>query len=313
MNINTDTLVKVGAGLCLGLGLGFLLSRSKKPAETASYSMANQVMRYNDAKATNNSRVLNIDSVYDGAFLKGKRVLVTGANRGLGLKIAQQLVADGAYVVAVIRSNKDYVLAELQSHLGDSGEVLTGVDVIDLVQIRGMVARLGEPVDIVINNAGYFMEQHETLDTLNFFEELKQIDICALGPLRITSELYKGQKLKEGAKVIIITSQAGSAQWRKVQNANEGGDYGHHMSRAACNIAGVLMSEELRGHGISVTLLHPGFNRTDMTAKYADIYDEHGAVDAAIGAKRVLYEVGRASLESTGSFLNCEDGRTIPW
>ena len=86
-----------------------------------------------------------------------------------------------------------------------------------------------------------------------------------------------------------------------------------HMSRAACNIAMVLLSEELRSAGVTVVILHPGFNRTEMTSKYAHIWDIEGAVDAAVGAKRVLYEIGRSSLATTGKFVNCEDGLEIPW
>ena len=52
--------------------------------------------------------------------------------------------------------------------------------------------------------------------------------------------------LPPGSKAIIISSQAGSVEWRSTQNANAGGDYGHHMSRAACNMAGKLLSEELK-------------------------------------------------------------------
>mmetsp|Transcript_13099 Transcript_13099/g.19140 ORF Transcript_13099/g.19140 Transcript_13099/m.19140 type:complete len:86 (+) Transcript_13099:3-260(+) len=85
------------------------------------------------------------------------------------------------------------------------------------------------------------------------------------------------------------------------------------MSRAACNMAGVLMSEELKGDKIPVVLLHPGFNRTEMTAKYSDIWDIEGAVEPAIGAKRVLHEVSMISMDTTGKFINCEDGLRIPW
>ena len=65
------------------------------------------------------------------------------------------------------------------------------------------------------------------------------IDVCALGPLRVTSAAYNQGNVAAGGKVIVISSQAGSAEWRKVQNQGAGGDYGHHMSRAACNIAAV--------------------------------------------------------------------------
>ena len=85
--------------------------------------------------------------------------------------------------------------------------------------------------------------------------------------------------MAKDAKIVIITSQAGSVEWRKTQNKDEGGDYGHHMSRAACNIAGVLMSEELKKLGYTVILLHPGFNRTEMTAKYKEIWDVEGTFE----------------------------------
>ncbi|CAJ1372022.1 unnamed protein product [Effrenium voratum] len=113
-----------------------------------------------------------------------------------------------------------------------------------------------------------------------------------LGPLRVTGALYKNGLLK-GGKVLIITSQAGSVEWRFTQNKKEGGDYGHHMSRAACNIGAVLMSEEMKEAGIPVTLVHPGFNRTEMTSKFGEeVWEKEGAVDPAIGAKRVLHEAG---------------------
>ena len=73
------------------------------------------------------------------------------------------------------------------------------------------------------------------------------------------------------------------------------------MSRAATNIMGVLLSEELKCEGIPVQLLHPGFNRTTMTEKYKHIWDVEGAVPAPEGAKRVLYETLQTTIERTGT------------
>merc|ERR1712106_595991 len=70
-----------------------------------------------------------------------------------------------------------------------------------------------KPVDIVINNAGLFSAD-ETVSTLNFAEQLKMIDVCALGPLRVSSAAYNQGKIAEGGRVIVITSQAGSVEWR---------------------------------------------------------------------------------------------------
>ena len=92
----------------------------------------------------------------------------------------------------------------------------------------------------------------------------------------------------------------------------DGGDYGHHMSKAAANMAAKLVANELSGKAV-VGILHPGFNRTDMTAKYSEIWDIEGAVDPQIGAKRVLHEINILSVETSGKFINCEDGMEIPW
>ena len=138
------------------------------------------------------------------------------------------------------------------------------------------------------------------------------IDICAVGILRVTAAAFNGGLLKEGSKVANITSQGGSIAWRTVQNPN-GADYGHHMSKAAANMAGVLLHQELKHSGVVVVNLHPGFNRTEMTQKYSEIWDVEGAVEPAVGAKRVMHEIGRLTPETAGTFVNCEDGLEIPW
>jgi NAD(P)-dependent dehydrogenase (short-subunit alcohol dehydrogenase family) len=98
----------------------------------------------------------------------------------------------------------------------------------------------------LINNAGYFYEPVESLLSMNFAEQLKQIDICAVGPLRVATAFVNGGLLKEGSKIIMITSQGGSISWRTTQNP-EGKDYGHHVSssvsfpsRKKCEILFIL-------------------------------------------------------------------------
>ena len=275
-------------------------------APREGYTKADQVARFAAAKNEGNARYLDIDSVYDGSYLKGKRVLVTGGNQGLGLAIAKELSTQGAEVVVVGRRGSEELDALRNT------QVITGVDVTNDEQVSGrMIEELGgKPVDYVINNAGYFWEQEETLENMNFDEQLKQIDICAVGPLRVSNALLKAGLVK--GSIVIITSQAGSAEWRFTQNP-DGHDYGHHMSRAACNIGGVLLAQELKERGIPVLLLHPGFNKTGMTAKYSHIWEIEGAVDASVGAKRVLHEVKDATMDRSGMFINCEDGLKIPF
>jgi NAD(P)-dependent dehydrogenase (short-subunit alcohol dehydrogenase family) len=277
------------------------------------FSIADQQQRFENAKKTNNQRYLDIASVYDGSELSGKRILVTGGNRGLGYEITKEAVSNGATVLVLCRSSNE----ELEELVG-KWNVYPGVDVTDTEAVEKTLKKIkndGGALDYVINNAGYFYEPKESIldHAMNFDEELKQINICALGPLRVNAAAVHAGALSEGAKLVVITSQAGSCEWRFTQNKDEGCDYGHHMSRAACNMAAVLASEELKKKGYSVILLHPGFNRTEMTAKYKDIWDKEGAVEPGVGAKRVLYEAMKSSMETSGQFINCEDGLRIPW
>jgi len=269
------------------------------------YTIADQPARFARAKKENNQRYLDINTVYDPSYLKGKRVAVTGANRGIGLAIAQELKVQGAKIIAICRSNSP-MLEKLEPD-----EVILGVDVTNDESCKVLKIE-GGPIDILINNAGYFYDPVEKIDSLNFSEEMKMIDICALGPLRISASLFNSGYLESGAVIAMITSQGGSVSWRTTQNPS-GGDYGHHMSKAAANMMSVLLSQEFKHKNISVGILHPGFNKTDMTKKYEKIWEVEGAVDKSVGAKRVLHEIGKVNMETTGKFINCEDGLEIPW
>jgi len=291
-----------------GTAVGAAAYMSAAPAEAAdAFTDPDQQRRFANAKAAGNQRVLDIDKFYDPSKIKSKRVLITGGNRGLGLALTKQLVADGAVVTVTCRKTTP----ELDA-LGVD-KIVTGIDVTDDKSMDKLVGDLkGQTYDIVINNAGYFWEPLETLDNLNFQEEMKMIDICALGPLRVSAALVKGGLLKEGAKIAMITSQGGSISWRDVQNP-EGHDYGHHMSKAAANMMSKLLSQELKAKGIAVLILHPGFNKTEMTKKYEEVWEVEGAVDPQVGAKRVLHEISIGTMDTTGRFINCEDGLQIPF
>ncbi len=85
------------------------------------------------------------------------------------------------------------------------------------------------------------------------------------------------------------------------------------MSKSAANMMAVLLSQELKSKNIPVGILHPGFNKSEMTAKYAHIWEIEGAVDPMVGAKRVLHEISLLDMARSGKFFNCEDGLEIPW
>merc|ERR1719203_2652388 len=134
-------------------------------------SLADQIARFAKAKEEKNTRYLDISSVYDGGDLSGKRVLVTGGNRGLGLAIVNELVAIGATALVVCRSSSP----ELEKLVG-KWNVYDGVDVTDDEAVRKVAKRVkgdGGALDVVINNAGYFYGPQELVkeDSLNFEEQ----------------------------------------------------------------------------------------------------------------------------------------------
>lgn len=276
--------------------------------DSVKYSMADQPKRFATQKSEKCVRALDIDKIFDSALLKDKRVLITGTSRGVGLALVKEAVACGAKVIATCRKPGSQLAAI------EGIQIIENIDVRNDSAMQRLVEEIKAPVDILINNAGYFKRECEKFigNTMDFADQLMTIDICAVGILRVTNALFQAKLLQRGSKMAVISSQGGSVAWRAVQCPN-GGDYGHHMSKAAANMAGILAANELRSEGIAVAILHPGFNRTDMTSKYKHIWDIEGAVDVSVGAKRVLHEINLTNIENSGRYINCEDGLAIPF
>ncbi len=184
-------------------------------SDSERYTIPDQPARWARAQKENNQRYIDIESVYDPAYLKGKRVAITGANRGIGLALAKELVAQGGKLVAIVRSSSD----ELDALNPD--EVVTGIDVTSDEACATISSQIkGGPIDILVNNAGYFYEPVEMVSdgSVNYAEQLKMIDICAVGPLRVSANMFQNGLLKEGSSIAMITSQGGSIDWRTTQN-----------------------------------------------------------------------------------------------
>ena len=152
--------------------------------EPDKYTIPDQPARFAQAKKDNNVRVLDLEKIYNPDFVKGKTVLVTGGNRGIGLAVTKELIECGANVIVTTRAPAD---------IPGVKTVVSGIEMTDDNCGDKLAKELkGQTIDILINNAGYFYEPVEKIDCLNFKEEMKMIDICAIGPLRISSGLYNG-------------------------------------------------------------------------------------------------------------------------
>lgn len=175
--------------------------------------------------------------------------------------------------------------------------VEVGVDVTSDAAVDALAERLGATtLDLLILNAGILSS--EALGDLDFDRIRRQLEVNALGPLRVTARL--AGHLREGAKVALVTSRMGS-----IADNTSGGRYGYRMSKAALNIAGVSLAHDLRSRGVAVALLHPGFVRTDMTG-------HAGLVDAPEAAAGLIARIDALTLATSGGFWHA-NGETLPW
>jgi len=217
-------------------------------------------------------------------------VVVTGANRGIGLEIARILAERGDTVFAVCRRSTP----ELDAL---SVQVLDDVDVSDGQSVDSLGGRLrGETLDLLINNAGIL--NSGALEDLDWDSIRRQFEVNTLGPLRVTVALLP--LMRSGSKVGIVSSRVGS-----LADNTSGGMYGYRISKAAVNMVGVNLAHDLKGRGIAVFVLHPGYVRTGMTGG-------SGNTDANAAAHGLIERMDTLTLTDTGSFWHAE-GYALPW
>ncbi len=220
-------------------------------------------------------------------------VLITGANRGIGLALARVFHGRGWRVIGTCRAD-DAQTDELKAV---AGQVVAGIDVTRAEDVARLVRELGDQrLDLLINNAGLLRE--ESLGELDFDSLREQMEVNAYAPLRVTEALL--DHLGDGSKVINITSRMGS-----IADNGSGGYYGYRASKAALNALGRSLAMDLKPRGIAVAQLHPGMVSTRMINFAGQISPE----DSAAG---LVERIDALTLENTGSFWHC-NGEELPW
>lgn len=216
-------------------------------------------------------------------------ILITGANRGIGLELARTYRDAGHQVIATSRRPSPELAAlEVQT--------LEGIDVAKEQDVQRLAKELGDTkLDLLINNAGIL--ESGSLDALDFDSLRRQFEVNSLGPLRVTHALLG--HLQAGSKVAILTSLMGS-----MSDNGSGGAYGYRMSKAAVNAAGVSLSRDLASREIAVVLLHPGMVATEMTGGRGISVEE--------SVRGLQDRIEALSMESSGNFWHA-DGRQLDW
>ncbi|MGL6161428.1 SDR family oxidoreductase [Microbulbifer sp.] len=227
-------------------------------------------------------------------------ILITGCNRGLGLELSRQFVADGWRVLATCRDPDSAGALKALREQYPLLEVFP-LDVTDSRQMAELGRELrGRPIDILVSNAGYYGPKGVTFGHVDLDEWRKVLEINTLAPYRL-AETFCDNVAASGRRVIaVISSKVGS-----IADNGSGGGYLYRSSKTAVNQVVKSLSVDLRERGISVLALHPGWVQTDMGGPNALI----SAKESVAGLKKILLDTG---LENSGRFINY-DGSDIPW
>ncbi|MCU0758623.1 MAG: SDR family NAD(P)-dependent oxidoreductase [Steroidobacteraceae bacterium] len=186
-------------------------------------------------------------------------VLVTGANRGIGLEFARQYAARGWRVIATAREPRSAL--ELQALAGASGSrvIVERLDVTRAADVEALAARYrGQPIDVLINNAGLtgdFRGEGQRLGSLDYAEGEAMMAVNAFGPLRVSEALYENVRMSRQKKIVAITALLGLHSFGY---GNFDGAYWYKVTKAAMNAAMANLAREAARDGVVVALLAPG-------------------------------------------------------
>jgi NAD(P)-dependent dehydrogenase (short-subunit alcohol dehydrogenase family) len=228
-------------------------------------------------------------------------VLITGANRGIGLELTRRYAERGNTVLACCREPAKSKDLKALAAANESVQVL-GVHVADAKSVGALKAELGDrPIDILINNAGMQgpPPQKQSLSQMDYDGWAETFAVNSMAPLRMLQTFRPNLAKGMNPKAITITSQMGALSLDMTMA------YAYCASKAAVNKVMRLASVELAQDGIAVALIHPGWVKTDMGGPHAQL-------TAQESAKGIADVIDKLTLKETGCFKKW-NGETHGW
>jgi len=224
----------------------------------------------------------------------GQTVVITGANRGLGLELARQLHAAGATVIGTARK------PDAADDLRELGVRIERLDVADAESVAAFAEALGDlKVDILMNNAGIMLQR--TLPIGVDLESMERVlAVNTIGPLRVSQALMPALRRGEGKMIMNMSSGLGS-----ITNNTNGFFADYRASKAALNMISRSQAAELEPEGFLVVSMSPGWVRTDMGGEEADL-------SPAESVEGILRTLAGLDVSQSGGCFN-HDGSEIPW
>ena len=227
-------------------------------------------------------------------------VLITGANRGIGLELVKHYLDHGVRVIGTYRkttSSKE--LTQICENHKDLK--ILKLDVSSDESLKNFPDKLnGAPIDIFINNAGVFGPRDSSFGNVTEQGWVAALKVNAIAPLILTQLIIENLRKGSVKKLIYITSKMGS-----IDDNKGGGSYVYRSSKTALNAVVKSISVDLTNEGMRVALLHPGWVRTDMGGP-------NGLIDTKTSVSGMIKVIDGLKDSNSGSFFNY-DGTNIPW
>ena len=230
-------------------------------------------------------------------------ILITGANRGLGLEFARQYAADGWDVIATARNAKSS--EELQQLTKKINVSLRSLDVTSDESVKQLAETLGgKPIDLLVLNSAIYTRNGITLGELNFAGWRESFETNVLGAIRVAEALIENVAASNRKQIVAISSGMGSVQ-ALGSSLGFGIAYQYRTSKAALNMTMSILAKEVEPRGISVVIFSPGWVQTDMGGANAALTPQE-----SIGGMRTVLAGDPMGL--TGKFVGY-DGGARPW
>jgi len=249
----------------------------------------------NAIKIVKAALVVALLGVTQGLYADPQTVLITGANRGVGLALAEKFKQHGYHVIATARKPER---AEALRALGVQIEQL---DVVSADSVAKLAAKLkGQSIDVLLNNAGIGGHSAPSFAQLDIEQLQRVLDVNGLGALRVTQALMANMADSKHKVVANISSIMGSTGLNQ-----RGGALGYRASKAALNNFTKSLAVEYGKSGFVFVVLHPGWVRTDMGTERAT----YSAEESATGLFEVIAGLGA---KDNGLFYDFQ-GKALAW
>lgn len=230
-----------------------------------------------------------------------KTVLITGANRGIGLEHSRAFVNRGIHVFAAVRSTNDADdLKALAAAIAGKVTILSydaaNPDAPQLLK----TAINDTPIDLLLANAGAMGDRSRSFGDNDVEEMLQLVRVNSLAPLKLAEALADNVAASDRKLMAFQSSQMGS-----IGDNSSGGYYAYRVSKAALNMIAKGISNDLRAKGVTVITMHPGWVKTRMGGQSAPV-----TVEQSVASQQKLFD--RLTIADSGHFFNY-DGKDLPW